>query len=62
MTNGDNNYTQKEMIAILLDNHKDMHNSINEIKESLTQRTTRMELTGWITCFAVLIAALSTVF
>ena len=55
----DNGYTQKEMLALLLEGQKDMHIRIDALHEKVNQKISRSELLAWTTVLAVLIAGLS---
>ena len=55
----DNGYTQKEMLALLLEGQKDMNSRIDLLHEKVNQKISRSELLAWTTVLAVLIAGLS---
>ncbi len=55
----DNGYTQKEMLALLLEGQKDMNVRIDQLHEKVNQKISRSELLAWTTVIAVLIAGLS---
>ena len=55
----DNGYTQKEMLALLLEGQKDMNIRIDALHEKVNQKISRSELLAWTTVLAVLIAGLS---
>ena len=55
----DNGYTQKEMLALLLEGKKDMNIRIDALHEKVNQKISRSELLAWTTVLAVLIAGLS---
>ena len=55
----DNGYTQKEMLALLLEVQKDMNIRIDALHEKVNQKISRSELLAWTTVLAVLIAGLS---
>ncbi len=55
----DNGYTQKEMLALLLEGQKDMNSRIDALHEKVNQKISRSELLAWTTVIAVLIAGLS---
>lgn len=54
-----NGYTNKEMLGLLLKGQEDMQKEINQLFDLVNTRPTRMEITGWITAFAVLFASFS---
>ena len=53
----DNGYTNKEMLNLLLKGQEEMQKEINQLFDLVNTRPTRMEITGWITAFAVLFAS-----
>jgi len=55
----DSGYTQKEMLALLLEGQKDMNVRIDQLHEKVNQKISRSELLAWTTVIAVLIAGLS---
>lgn len=55
----DNGYTNKEMLNLLLKGQEEMQKEINQLFDLVNTRPTRMEITGWITAFAVLFASFS---
>ena len=55
----DNGYTQKEMLALLLEGQKDMNIRIDALHEKVNQKRSRRELLAWTTVLAELIAGLS---
>ena len=55
----DNGYTQKEMLALLLEGQKDMNIRIDALHEKVNQKISRSELLALTTVLAVLIAGLS---
>lgn len=55
----DNGYTQKEMLALLLEGQKDMNVRIDQLHEKVNQKISRSELLAWTTVIAVLVAGLS---
>jgi hypothetical protein len=59
MVMADNGYTQKEMLALLLEGQKDMNARIDALHEKVNQKISRSELLAWATVLAVLIAGLS---
>ena len=59
MVMADNGYTQKEMLALLLEGQKDMNSRIDALHEKVNQKISRSELLAWTTVIAVLIAGLS---
>ncbi len=59
MVMADNGYTQKEMLALLLEGQKDMNVRIDALHEKVNQKISRSELLAWTTVLAVLIAGLS---
>ncbi len=59
MVMADNGYTQKEMLALLLEGQKDMNVRIDQLHEKVNQKISRSELLAWTTVIAVLIAGLS---
>ena len=59
MAMADNGYTQKEMLALLLEGQKDMNIRIDALHEKVNQKISRSELLAWTTVLAVLIAGLS---
>ena len=59
MVMADNGYTQKEMLALLLEGQKDMNVRIDALHEKVNQKIYRSELLAWTTVLAVLIAGLS---
>ena len=59
MAMADNGYTQKEMLALLLEGQKDMNIRIDALHEKVNQKISRSVLLAWTTVFAVLIAGLS---
>ena len=59
MDMADNGYTQKEMLALLLEGQKDMNSRIDLLHEKVNQKISRSELLAWTTVLAVLIAGLS---
>lgn len=54
-----NGYTNKEMLGLLLKGQEAMQKEINQLFDLVNTRPTRMEITGWITAFAVLFASFS---
>ena len=58
MVMADNGYTQKEMLALLLEGQKDMNVRIDALHEKVNQKISRSELLAWTTVLAVLIAGL----
>ena len=54
-----NGYTQKEMLALLLEGQKETNKRIDELHEKVNQKISRSELLAWTTVIAVLIAGLS---
>jgi hypothetical protein len=58
MSNG-NGYTQKEMLALLLEGQKDMNKRFDVLHEKVNQKISRSELLAWTTVLAVLVAGLS---
>ena len=59
MAMADNGYTQKDMLALLLEGQKDMNIRIDALHEKVNQKISRSELLAWTTVLAVLIAGLS---
>jgi len=59
MVMADNGYTQKEMLALLLEGQKDMNVRIDQLHEKVNQKISRSELLAWTTVIAVLVAGLS---
>ena len=59
MVMADNGYTQKEMLALLLEGQTDMNVRIDQLHEKVNQKISRSELLAWTTVIAVLIAGLS---
>ena len=55
----DNGYTQKEMLALLLEGQKETNKRIDELHEKVNQKIRRSELLAWTTVLAVLVAGLS---
>lgn len=55
----DNGYTQKEMLALLLEGQKDLNKRFDLLHEKVNQKISRSELLAWTTVLAVLIAGLS---
>lgn len=55
----DNGYTQKEMLALLLEGQKDMNKRVDALHEKVNQKISRSELLAWATVLAVLVAGLS---
>ena len=55
----ENGYTQKEMLALLLEGQKDLHGRVDALHEKVNQKISRSELLAWTTVIAVLIAGLS---
>ena len=55
----DNGYTQKEMLALLLEGQKDLHKRVDDLHEKVNQKISRSELLAWTTVLAVLVAGLS---
>jgi hypothetical protein len=55
----DNGYTQKEMLALLLEGQKATNSRIDSLHEKVNQKISRSELLAWTTVLAVLIAGLS---
>ena len=55
----DNGYTQKEMLALLLEGQKDLHERVDKLHEKVNQKISRSELLAWTTVLAVLVAGLS---
>ena len=55
----DNGYTQKEMLALLLEGQKETNKRIDELHEKVNQKISRAELLAWTTVLAVLVAGLS---
>ena len=55
----DNGYTNKEMLNLLLKGQEDLQKEVNQLFDLVNTRPTRMEITGWITAFAVLFASFS---
>ena len=55
----DNGYTNKEMLNLLLQGQAEMQKEINQLFDLVNTRPSRMEITGWITAFAVLFASFS---
>lgn len=58
MSNG-NGYTQKEMLALLLEGQKEMNARIDVLHEKVNQKISRSELLAWTSVLAVLFAGLS---
>ena len=59
MSSNGNGYTQKEMLALLLEGQKETNKRIDELHEKVYQKISRSELLAWTTVIAVLIAGLS---
>tara|TARA_R100000781_G_scaffold3334_2_gene4787 strand:+ start:460 stop:693 length:234 start_codon:yes stop_codon:yes gene_type:complete len=59
MAMSDNGYTQKEMLALLLEGQKDLNKRFDLLHEKVNQKISRSELLAWTTVLAVLIAGLS---
>ena len=59
MSSNGNGYTQKEMLALLLEGQKENNKRIDELHEKVNQKISRSELLAWTTVIAVLIAGLS---
>ena len=59
MVMGDNGYTQKEMLTLLLEGQKEQGNRIDALHEKVNQKISRSELLAWATVLAVLVAGLS---
>lgn len=59
MSSNGNGYTQKEMLALLLEGQKETNKRIDELHEKVNQKISRSELLAWTTVIAVLIAGLS---
>ena len=55
----DNGYTQKEMLALLLEGQKEQSHRIDALHEKVNQKISRSELLAWTTVLAVLVAGLS---
>ncbi len=55
----DNGYTNKEMLNLLLQGQAEMQKEINQLFDLVNTKPSRMEITGWITAFAVLFASFS---
>ena len=55
----DNGYTNKEMLNLLLKGQQEMQKEINQLFDLVNTKPSRMEITGWITAFAVLFASFS---
>ena len=55
----DNGYTQKEMLAWLLEGQKDLQERVDKLHEKVNQKISRSELLAWTTVLAVLVAGLS---
>tara|TARA_R100000951_G_scaffold12542_1_gene10078 strand:- start:600 stop:785 length:186 start_codon:yes stop_codon:yes gene_type:complete len=53
----DNGYTNKEMLNLLLKGQTEMQKEINQLFDLVNTKPSRMEITGWITAFAVLFAS-----
>lgn len=53
----DNGYTNKEMLNLLLKGQAEMQKEINQLFDLVNTKPSRMEITGWITAFAVLFAS-----
>jgi len=54
----DNGYTQKEMLALLLEGQKEQNVRIDALHEKVNQKISRSELLAWTTVLAVLVAGL----
>ena len=59
MSSNGNGYTQKEMLALLLEGQKETNKRIDELHEKVNQKISRSELLAWTTVIAGLIAGLS---
>ena len=59
MSSNGNGYTQKEMLALLIEGQKETNKRIDELHEKVNQKISRSELLAWTTVIAVLIAGLS---
>tara|TARA_Y100000590_G_scaffold405706_1_gene494277 strand:- start:79 stop:276 length:198 start_codon:yes stop_codon:yes gene_type:complete len=59
MDMADNGYTQKEMLALLLEGQKETNRRMDDLHEKVNQKISRSELLAWATVLAVLIAGLS---
>ena len=59
MSSNGNGYTQKEMLALLLEGQKETNKRIDELHEKVNQKISLSELLAWTTVIAVLIAGLS---
>ena len=55
----DNGYTQKEMLALLLEGQKDMNIRIDALHEKVNQKISRSEILAWKNVLSVMIAGLS---
>jgi len=55
----DNGYTNKEMLNLLLQGQAEMQKEINQLFDLVNTKPSRMEITGWVTAFAVLFASFS---
>ena len=53
----DSGYTQKEMLNMLLKGQDEMQKEINQLFDLVNTKPSRMEITGWVTAFAVLFAS-----
>ena len=53
----DNGYTNKEMLNLLLKGQTEMQKEINQLFDLVNTKPSRMEITGWVTAFAVLFAS-----
>ena len=58
MTNG-NGFTQKEMLALLLERQEITNKRIDELHEKVNQKISRSELLAWATVLTVFVAGLS---
>ena len=55
----DNGYTQKEMLALLLEGQKETNKRIDELHEKVNQKISRQELSGWLVAISALVVLIN---
>ena len=58
---GDNGYTQKEMLNLILDGQEKINERIDELHEKVNSKISRQELSGWVVAVSALVVLVNTV-
>lgn len=60
-SNGNGGFTQKEMLALILEGQDKINERIDDLHEKVNSKISRGEISGWIVAVSALVVLISTI-